>query len=192
MGREAVDGTSENGQENPVGTSTGARTATSDRSADNGFDPEQWEALAKEIGLTPDKVREKLGHARKWEDRAKANREAADQVPQLQQQLDELRKAMADRDLKDLERAGHLAVTQVRSALAESGIRPADVEELLDVIEPTRLLKDGDPSEEAINRVVNALRKAAGRPAPDPDQGRKGGRVTDMNELFRRAVRGGN
>lgn len=196
MSSDAGSGVSEDGQEgneNGAGAATGTATAaTSTKSAtasDSGFDAAPWEAFAKESGLTVEQLKAQLGHARKWEDRAKANKNAADELGPLRQQVDEMKQALADRDVKDIERAGRLAIGEVRSALATARIEPGDVEDLLAEIEPTRLLKDGEPDEAAIKRVVSALRKAAGRPAPDADQGQKGSaKPSDMNSFIRRAA----
>lgn len=167
-----------------TGTGTAITTTTDEWGADD------WKAFAAEVGLTPTEVRKKLGHARTWEKRPTDNHEAAKQLPTLQQQLDQLRQEMSERDVRDVERSGRMAMTQVSSALAEAGVRADDVKDLLAEIDPARLLKDGEPNDEAINRVVGALCRTAGRPTADPDQGRGGdGGPTDMNTLFRQKLR---
>lgn len=168
-------------------TGTGAATTSSTSTDDWGAD--EWKSFAKESGLSVAELKKQLSHARTWEDRAKANKTAADQLPTLQQQLDDMKQTLTDRDLRDVERAGKLAVTQVRSALSDAGVKAEDVKELLDEIDPSRLLKDGEPDEKAIERIVGALRKAAGRPTPDQDQGKRSSTApTDMNALIRRAA----
>lgn len=170
------------------GTATGTGAAATSGTTDD-WGADDWKAFAKESGLSVAELKKQLGHSRTWEERAKANKTAADQLPTLQQQLDEMKQTLADRDVRDVERAGKLAVTQVRSALADAGIKADDVKELLDEIDPSRLLKDGEPDEKAIGRIVGALRKAAGRPTPDQDQGKRSSTApTDMNALIRRAA----
>lgn len=167
----------------------GAATATADTSQAADWNADDWKAFADEVGLSPADVRKKLGHARTWEDRAKANKGAVEEKATLQQQLEKLRSDLADRDQRDIERAGRLAMSQVRSGLAEAGIKADDVKDLLDEFDPTRLLKDGEPNDEAIGRIVGALRRTAGRPSPDPDQGKRGDSApNDMNALIRRAA----
>lgn len=173
----------ETGQEGPDGGNG------PDSGAGNGFDSTAWQALAEETGLTPTQIKTRLGHARTWEQRAKDNKGAAEQLPTLQQQLDQMQKALADRDVRDVERAGRLAMSQVRAGLADAGIKADDVKELLNEFDPTRLLAEGEPDDEAIARFVSSLSRIAGRPTPDRDQGKTGGEVpADMNALIRRAA----
>lgn len=200
MSNDDGSGTSDGGQQEPENTSgtgttgTGTGTANTGTQAADDFDADVWRSFAKEVGLTPAKIQERLGHARTWEQRARENKGAADQVPTLQQQLDAMKSVLAERDVRDVERNGKLALTQVRSGLAEAGIKVDDVKELLDEIEPTRLLKNGEPDDKSIERIVGALRKAAGRPTADPDQGKGAGSKApaDMNSLIRSAAGRGN
>lgn len=199
MSTDAGTGTSGNsGQEGTTATTdagkgaagTGTGTATATTSTDD-WGATEWKALAEEVGMTPSEVKKKLGHARTWEKRANDNVDAAKQLPTMQQQLDELKQELSERDVRDVERNGRMAMTQVRSALAEAGVRVDDVKDLLAEISPDRLLKNGEPNDEAINRVVGALCRTAGRPTADPDQGRGGtaSGPSDMNTLFRQKLR---
>jgi hypothetical protein len=191
MSNDAGTSAPEGGQDTAgAGGGQAAATATApDTSAAADWNADDWRAFADEVGLSPGEVKKRLGHARTWEDRAKANKGAVEQAQTLQQQLEQLRFDLADRDQRDIERAGRLAMTQVRSALAEAGIKPDDVKDLLDEFDPLRLLKDGEPNDEAIGRIVGALRRTAGRPSADPDQGQRGdGAPQDMNALIRRAA----
>ena len=195
MSSDAGAGTSDNGGQQSTTTTDagkgtgGAGTATATATTDD-WGAADWKALADEVGMTPAEVKKKLGHARTWEKRATDNVEAAKQLPTLQQQLDQLKQEMSERDVRDVERSGRMAMTQVRSALAESGVRVDDVKDLLAEIDPARLLKDGEPNDEAINRVVGALCRTAGRPTADPDQGRGStSSPSDMNTLFRQKLR---
>lgn len=170
------------GQGGPPPPADGGRNGT----GGDGFDRGAWEAIASEYG-GPDKVRERLGHARTWEQRAKQNRDAAEQASGLQQQLDDFAAQMAQRDERDVERAGRAATALLKASISQHGIEPDDVAELLP--EPIRLLKNGDPDDEAIANYAGALAKVAGRPAPDHDQGRRSDQQpTDMNALIRRAA----
>lgn len=176
-------GTDSDGTANSTGTGTvtaPGTQATDDWSADD------WKDFAKESGLSVTEVKRRLEHARTWEQRAKENKGAADERTSLQQTVEEMQRSLAERDERDAKRAGQLALTQVRSSLAEAGIRTDDVQELLDELDPKRLLKDGEPDDKAISRIVGALRKAAGRATPDPDQGKSGGKgPADMNTWIR-------
>lgn len=189
------DGTStsetDNGNQQGSSTST-ATTATGDNGTSNGdndFDAAVWKSFAAESGLSVDQVKAKLGHARTWEDRAKQNKSAADELKSLRGEFDKMQHRLSERDQRDTDRAAKLAMAEVRSQLNDLGVHHGDVKELLDEYEPKRLLKDGEPHDEAIARLVKALAKAAGRPAPDVDQGQKGDDAPpDMNRLIRRAA----
>lgn len=194
MSDDAGAGAPENGGQGTDTTAqggAGAGTATVDTSKADGWDADDWKAFATEVGLSPAEVKKKLGHARTWEDRATKNVDAAKKLPTVEQQLEQLKQQMSERDARDVDRAGRMAMTQIRSGLAEAGLRADDVKDLLAEIDPKRLLKDGDPDDEAINRVVGALCRTAGRPTADPDQGRGDGGTagTDMNSLFRSKLR---
>lgn len=155
---------------------TGTATAPKDTGAStDDWSATEWKALADELGLKPSEVKEKLGHARTWEDRAKANKDAAKQLPSLQEQVERLRQEMTERDVRDTERSGRLAMSQLRSGLKDAGIEPDDIKDVLGELDPTRFLKDGEPNDEAINRFVGGMAKAAGRSTADHDQGQKSG-----------------
>lgn len=162
---------------------------------------DDWQALAEETRLTPQEVRDQLDRARdshtRGDARPPANPAATagtaesasgpGELASLREQLQTLQQGLAARDNRDVDRAGKAALTEVRVHLAETGVRIDDVQELLGELDPARLLRDGEPDPRAIARVVTALRKAAGRPAPDPDQGQTGGTPPlDMNTLIRR------
>ncbi|MEU5853949.1 hypothetical protein ABZ799_01355 [Nocardiopsis dassonvillei] len=151
-----------------------------------GFDATPWQSLAEETGLSPEQIKRRLEHSRTWEQRAKENKQAATQAQTLEQQVSELREAMAQRDLADIDRNSRLAVTQVKALLAEKGVRADDVVPLLEHIDATRLLADGDVDDKAVKKLAESLARAAGRPAPDPDQGRRDGAPpADMNSMLR-------
>ena len=195
MSESGTGASTDGGQQGPAtdtgtgGAATETAAASASSTSPDDWGAAEWKALADEVGMSPAEIKKKLGHARTWEKRATDNVEAAKQLPTLQQQLDEMKQTLAARDVRDIERAGKLAVTQVRSALSDAGIKADDVKELLDEIDPSRLLKDGEPDEKAIERIVGALRKAAGRPTPDHDQGKRSSTApTDMNALIRRAA----
>jgi hypothetical protein len=154
------------------GSGTGSAPDTSD--ADN-WSAEEWRAFATEIGLSPAQVKERLGNARTWEKRAKENREGAQKASSLEQQLEELRREQADRDLRDLARATRTATTELRAELVGLGLSDADAREAIELIDKDQLIKDGEPDEKAISTVAKRLAKVSGRVTPDRDQGQGGG-----------------
>lgn len=116
-------------------------------------------------------------------------KERASKAQTVEEQLEGLRKVMADRDIADVKRNERLALAQVRTQVASAGFKPDDVADLFAAIDPSFLLTDGEPDEKAIEKLARSITKAAGRASPDPDQGRKGGDgPVDMNTLIRRAA----
>lgn len=154
-------------------------------SSDTDDDTDQQSRLAQ-LQRDVDKWK---GLARKHEGRARENASAVTQSKTLQQQLDEMKSQLAERDASEVERNGKLALSGVHTRLAEAGITRSDVAGLLDLVDPTGLLADGQPDDEAIDKLANSLLKVAGRASPDPDQGKHGGNAPmDMNAIIRRAA----
>lgn len=166
-------------------TGTTAETGKESTSSDGSG----WERVAQETGLTPERVLRKLEHARTWETRAKENKGAADELGTLRQQMEDMQRQMAERDVADVERASRLAMSQVHARLAESGLSKADITDLLSEYDGARLLKDGQVDDEAVTRLSSKFSRFAGRPTPDPDQGRAGGGAPQsMSALIRQAA----
>lgn len=173
--------TADDGGPQPDTTGTEPAPDTGD-----GTDDTDWKALAEKAKDDADKWK---SLARRHEDRAKANADAATKAQTVEEQLEQLRKDMALRDLADVTRSGRLAVSQVHARLAEAGLSRQDVDGLLDLVDPTTLLTDGEPDDKAIGRLVKSLTRVAGRTTPDRDQGRTGGTPpSDMNTMIRRAA----
>ena len=134
--------------------------------------------------------------ARKHEGRAKENAQAAAKAKTVEQQIAELRDQLSDRDTKLQEESEKRltankkrALSQVYAELADAGLKKTDVREILEGYDPSVLLKDGEPNDDAITKLAKSLAKVAGRVQPDHDQGRKGGTAPpNMNELIRRAA----
>jgi hypothetical protein len=149
-------------------------------------DDTDWKAEAEKRIAEVDKWK---NLARRHEDRAKQNAQAASKTKSVEQQLEELRGQLGERDKREQERNGRLALSQLNTRLAEAGIKRDDVAGLVKRISPVDLLADGEPNDEAIGELADTLIKIAGRATPDPDQGRKGGKAPlDMNQLIRRAA----
>jgi hypothetical protein len=175
-------------------TDGGTTTAPEAPATGTTTEPSPWESIASEYG-DPDKVRKALEHARTWEQRAKENRAGAQQAKTLEQQLAEFQQQMSERDERDVERSSKTALAQLKAELGQAGIKWDDVDEALRP-DPMTLLKNGEPDDERIDKLAAALSRHAGRPAPDPDQGRRSSGTqgtapggSDMNELFRSKVR---
>lgn len=171
---------------------TGPGTGTDPGTDPGGGDPTDWQSQAETLQRELDRWK---GVARQHEERAKRNADQAKQAQDaitanqtLEQRLASMEKAMAERDVADLENRGQLALADVRTALADAQIPREDVSAFLALVDPvTTLLKDGVPNEEAIKSLVDSLKRIAGKITPDPDQGRKGGQPPrSMNDMIRR------
>lgn len=168
-------------------TETVVSKHASDESPADTADSTDWKAKLAKAEADAEKWRTL---ARKHESRAKDNADAASKAKTVEEQLSELRKAMADRDVVDLQRNGRLALAQVKTRLAEAGLSRDDMSGVFDLIDPTTLLVDGEPDEKAIDKLAKSLTKVAGRTTPDRDQGQGRGSAgpVDMNTLIRRAA----
>jgi hypothetical protein len=151
----------------------------SDSDADTAKAEPDWKAEAEKWRIL----------ARKHEDRAKQNAQAVSKAKTVEQQLADLRGQLEERDKRDVERNGRLAMAKLDAQLAKAGIERADVDGLLKRIKGADLLADGEPDDKAIGELADSLMKVAGRATPDPDQGKQGGKAPlDMNQLIRRAA----
>jgi hypothetical protein len=157
----------------------------SEESADDS-DLEELRQVMAELRLRPEQIAGRLKAAKDWERKAK---HANAQSKGVDQQLADLREQLAERDAVDIERAGRLAMAQVRSGLATEGVKVEDVAAVLDLVDPaSTLLKNGDPDDAAIAKLVASLSKVSGQVRPDPDQGKRSGQApVSMNDLIRRA-----
>jgi hypothetical protein len=135
-------------------------------------------------------VQERLNRAKQQHDADVATARDNATKP-LQNQLDELRKSLSDRDSKDVERNGKLALAAVHTLLAEAGINKSDVADVLEPFDPKRLLKDGEPDDKAIEKFARGLSKVAGRITPDLDQGQggSGDSPQTMGDVMRQMAR---
>lgn len=175
---------------NPAGTPPAGSQAGDDTSPDNGEPTTpDGDVRAQLAALEADRDKWKA-QARKHEDRSRQNAAAATQAQTLEQQIAELQSAMAERDTRDAERNVRLAMSEVRTQIAAAGVKPADVSDLLELVDPARLMgPNGEPDEAAIAKVAASITRTGGRPQPDPDQGKKGetGRPS-MDAMIRRAA----
>ncbi|MGW4487864.1 hypothetical protein ACWEOE_28950 [Amycolatopsis sp. NPDC004368] len=172
QGQQNNDGGAQNqggdGKNQGTGGAGSASAGTGSGSGTQGSDKAFTQADVDRI------IADRLGRAKEKFDADLAAAKDSATKP-LQEQLNELRKSLSDRDVRDVERNGRLAMSAVQTLLAERGIPKKDVEEVLDGIDPKKkLLKDGEPDEEAIAKFANGLARVAGRATFDPDQGQNG------------------
>lgn len=186
-GQTAPPGTGGSGTGQAPGGS-GAGTAPPP-AGDEWADRDAWRELSTSLGLTPEQVRQQIEHARQWEKRAKDNRDAATRSQTLEQQLQQVREQLADREAADLLQAEQTAVTALRAELAGLGMERTDVADALEFVDTSRLMKDGRPDEKAIEQVAAKLARVAGRAQPDRDQGANGSNGSpSMNDWVRQQV----
>jgi hypothetical protein len=142
--------------------------------ADTWADADAWREFATSSGLTVEAARKAIEHAREWEKRSKANAEAARTAQTAQQQLDEVRKALAERDAADVDRELRTARKSLRAELIELGIDGRDADDALELVDLSRVLKDNVADDKLISDTAKRLAKVAGRATPDRDQGQGG------------------
>lgn len=157
-------------------------TTESTGTADTAF--AEIKALADELGITPGQLKGRLEASRKWEERAKANKSAADELDKLKAaSLSETEKAVAaarDEGRKEALTAASQKLARAELKAAAAGRMPEAIIAALDV---TQFLDDdGEPDTDAIAKFVEANapapsddEKDAGKPAlPDFGQGQRG------------------
>jgi hypothetical protein len=175
---------------NPAGTPPAGSQTGGDTPPDDGESTIPNGDTAAQIAHLESELEKWRGLARKHEDRSRQNAKAASQTQTLEQQIAELQSAMAERDTRDAERNVRLAMSEVRTQIAAAGVKPADVSDLLELVDPARLMgPNGEPDEASIAKVAASITRTGGRPQPDPDQGKKGetGRPS-MDAMIRRAA----
>lgn len=130
-----------------------------------------------------------LANSRKWEERAKANVDAAKELEKLREQsMTDQERAVAEAVAKArAEALAEVAGERVADAIrAVAAGRVADVDALIDGINPGRFLDDnGIPDREAISGWLDKVAPAPQEPAaptfPDLGQGARGGQPMALN-----------
>lgn len=130
-----------------------------------------------------------LAQSRKWEDRAKQNKAAADELTKVREaSMTDLEKAVSEASasaraatLKEV--GGDLVMSAVKAAAAG---RPIDVDALVEGLDPARFLsEDGKPDLDAIqgwvDKIVPAVPETQQGWYPDLGQGARGSTVAPLN-----------
>src|SRR5688500_16292478 len=85
--------------------------------------------------------------------------------------------------------AQDVALERLRTALADAGVKKADRDALIEVTDPSRLVADGKPSDDAITKAAKAFARSNPKGTdPDAGKGDKGKPANDMNQLLRAAA----
>lgn len=118
------------------------------------------------------RLKSELAKARKWEDRAKSNAEAAKELARIQAEsatdMEKAVKAAADAARTDALKVvgARLVDAEVRAAVSGRNI---DVKALLEGLDRSRFLDDdGEPDVEAITKWVDRIAPASDDRAPRP------------------------
>lgn len=136
------------GQESSEATEETADTADqSDQDTDWKAEAEKWKALA-----------------RKHEQNAKKASKASSS------ELDELREQVSSHESDVTEARNALATERLHTKLARAGMPEEDATSLIEHLDPSRLLEDGQPSTKAIDAVAASLSRSLTR-GVDEDQG---------------------
>lgn len=167
-------------------TQSAAETGKPDTGSKPASDTTDWKALAEKHAADVEKWK---SQARKHEERAKSNADAASKTKTVEEQLADMQQRLAEREEADAKVATDRAVESLTARMVRAGMSDKDAAEFAGDIDPSRLLSDGKPDLKAIEAIAGRLAKAAGRPTPDPDQGRRStGGTADMNTLIRQAA----
>lgn len=173
---ELLTGASE---EDPAGIESGTEEVT------------DWEAESKRLQGEADKYK---ALARKHEDRAKANADAAKKLTEVERSsMSDIEKARAEAADKATTEAmsrmgGRLVAAEVKAAAAG---RQVDVDALLEGIDVTRFLDDdGEPKVKDITSWLDRVAPVKATVASDLGQGARGGptKAPTMNDLIRRGA----
>ncbi|MFZ3556465.1 MULTISPECIES: hypothetical protein [unclassified Streptomyces] len=138
--------------------------------------------------------------ARKWEDRAKANKTAQDELAALKaSQMTEQEKAVAEAEAKGRTAAASeygqkLAAAELRAAASAAGL---DLGEAADLIDVSRFVgEDGEVNTAAIKSAVTRLSKLAprgpGRSGGDMGSGGSGDQTASLDKQIAQAKADGN
>lgn len=150
-----------------------------------------------ELDIEVDKrlARERKKTADKYADydelkKAAAERDKAAKANQtLEERVEALQREQADRDAAAVAEKADLASERLHAKLVRAGFTDDDATNLVETIDPLRLLDDGKPSATEIDKVAKTLSKLGNRSQADPDQGSRGGNAApSMNELIRQAA----
>lgn len=138
--------------------------------------------------------------ARLWERRAKENKDAAKRATELEQKLDEAAKAQMSEQEKAVAAAREEGRSEAMQSLASLKVenavikasegRGVDVDALLEGIDPTRFVKDGEPDPTAIEAWLDRI--APKKPEdsfPDLGQGTPGTQKNPELTSFEAGVR---
>ena len=138
-----------------------------------------FSALA-ELNLTPEQIKGRVEASRKWEDRAKANADAAKELERIKREaLPEQERLVAEAEA----RGGAAATARLAARIVDAEVKAAaagrsvDVEALLEGLDRTRFVTpDGEPDTAAIKAWVDRIAPAtepteAASPWPDLGQG---------------------
>jgi hypothetical protein len=107
----------------------------------------------------------------------------------LEQRVESLQREQAERDAAAVQEKADLAAERLHAKLVRGGLSDGDATALVETIDPLRLLADGRPSAQEIDKVAKTLTKIGTRSQADPDQGARGGNAApSMNELIRAAA----
>ena len=126
-----------------------------------------WEDIFK--GEDPVKVKEALEHSRKWEQRAKENKAAADRLAEIE----EANKTEAQKA------AERLAAAEKEAAEAKATVLRRDIALEFKLSKDDAALLDKITDEDAMRSLAERLKPSdepagARPPKPDPNQGRSG------------------
>ncbi|MFF3190550.1 hypothetical protein [Streptomyces misionensis] len=175
-------GSGDGGGDGDQGDGDGSDTDDGDGDGDQG-DGDDWSSVIKQWkaeGLTPGQISARLQASRKWEQRAKKNSTAAEELARLKQQgMSETEAAVAAARAEERVKGGERIARSAFLAAAKGRI-----ENPTEVVEDINLKKyvdeDGEVDDEAIAKLVDKLapKKSGKDDSNDDDDDRDGRRDT--------------
>jgi hypothetical protein len=189
-GQGTTDGAGQQGGDGKTTTSSGTGSGSDSGSASSTSQQGKSEQTFTQDAVNR-MIEDRLARERKKYADYDDLKAAADKSKPLEERVTKLQQQLSERESREIERNGKLAMSTVHALLAEQGIRRDDVKDVLEPFDPKRLLKDGEPDDEAIARFARGLARVAGRPAPDVDQGQNGSGSSPqtMGDVMRRMAR---
>lgn len=180
-------------------TSTETETTTKNQATDT----DELAAVVADLGLEPGQLAERLRASRKWEERAKANVKAAEELEEFRKQsMSETERAIEEARTEGRKQAlteagSKIAAAEVRAA-AVGRMSAEQVDTLIDGINLARFIDDdGEVDRDAVTQFMDGIAPLKDDTAPSPldlGQGNRGTGAgpakTDMDSLLRAAVNG--
>lgn len=188
------DGSSGTDPNGTGGTDPGSSSSGSDGAGSSGDGSSGSRTFTQEDvdRLIEDRLKRERKRYADYDDlkaKAKAADEAGKANQTLEEKLEALQREQAERDAAAVQEKADLAAERLHAKLVRGGLSDDDATALVGTIDSLRLLSDGKPDTDEIEKVAKTLTKIGTRASADPDQGKGGGgSPPSMNDMIRAAA----